>query len=71
MLLSQHIVNVIQDTVNSKSDQLLKIFETPAIKRDKELVSNHVRTYMNEIMEHLLGYMMRDDRERFFNEMAK
>ena len=26
---------------------------------------------MNEIMEHLLGYMMRDDRSLFFNLMAK
>ena len=26
---------------------------------------------MNEIMEHLLGYMMRDDRAVFFNSMAK
>ena len=35
------------------------------------MVSNHVRQFMNEIMEHLLGYMMRDDREKFFNSMAK
>ena len=57
--------------MNSKSEQLLKTFETPAIKKDKEMVSKHVRQYMNDIMEHLLGYMMRDDREQFFNSMAK
>lgn len=26
---------------------------------------------MHEIMEHLLGYMSRDDRQEFFNMMAK
>jgi lipoate-protein ligase A len=71
MLLSQHIVNVIQDTVNNKSEMLYKIFETPAIKKDKDLVSKYVRDYMNEIMEHLLGYYSREDRAIFFNNMAK
>ena len=38
---------------------------------DKEIVSNHVREYINEIMEHLLSLLCKEDREQFFNSMAK
>jgi hypothetical protein len=38
---------------------------------DKDMVSSHVREYIDEIMEHLLSLLCKEDREEFFNKMAK
>ena len=39
--------------------------------KDKQLVSKHVKDFIYEIMEHLLGFFTREDRAICFNDMAK
>lgn len=71
MLLSSHVVNVIQDQIKYKSDNILEKFKNPSIAKDKQLVSKHVKEFIYEVMEHLLGFFTREDRALCFNEMVK
>jgi hypothetical protein len=62
MLLSQHIVTIVQDQVNFKANKINEILKASALAEDKALVSNHVKEFMNEIMEHLLSLLCKEDR---------
>jgi cell division protein ZapA (FtsZ GTPase activity inhibitor) len=57
--------------VTFKSQKIQSEFENQEMANDKEIVSKHVREYINEIMEHLLSLLCKEDREEFFNSMAK
>ena len=71
MLLSQHIVTIVQDQVNFKADKITEILKVSSLAEDKSLVSKYVKEFMNEIMEHLLSLLCKEDRQEFFNEMAR
>ena len=73
MLLSKHVVNVVLDQVKYKAEQVLELLNDQSgnIARDKELTSKHVRDFIAEVMESLLSFYSREDREGVFNELAK
>ena len=73
MLLSKHVVNVVLDQVKYKAEQVLELLndQTNNIARDKELTSKHVHDFIAELIESLLSFYSREDREAVFNELAK
>ena len=65
MLLSKHVVSVVLDQVKYKAEQVLELLndQTSNFARDKELTSKQVRDFIAELMESLLSFYSREDRE--------
>lgn len=71
MLLSQHIVQIVQDQVNYKANKINEILKSSKLVDDKPLVSKYVKEFISETMEHLLSLLNKEDRQEFFNDMGR
>jgi hypothetical protein len=72
-LLSRHVIDVLEDIVVNKANNLRVIFDDKSngIAKDKDIVSKYVKEFIYEIMEHMYSLLSKDDRQLIFNDIAK
>lgn len=72
-LLSRHVIDVLEDIVVNKANNLRIIFDDKSngLVKDKDIVSKYVKEFIYEIMEHMYSLLSKDDRQLIFNDIAK
>lgn len=63
-LLSRHVIDVLEDIVVNKANNLRIIFDDKSngLVKDKDIVSKYVKEFIYEIMEHMYSLLSKDDR---------
>ena len=73
MLHSKHVINVILDQVKYRAEEALKELNDTSkdIAKDRSLTSVRVGEFIGGLVETLMSFYSRDERNKVFNSLAK
>ena len=73
MLHSKHVINVILDQVKYRAEEALKELNDASndIAKDRSLTSVRVGEFIGGLVETLMSFYSRDERNKVFNSLAK